>query len=343
MAKAKRTPSGKWRVLAYIGKDKNGKRQYKSFTGTDRKLVERQASEYVDEHRTVNDPISFKSSLDAFLDSRRAVLSPSTLRGYNNISKYLNERYEAFCKASIYDIDTDMLQSVVNDMVENGQSPKSISNKVGLISSVMRYKNVQMPYVRLPKREKPDYHIPDVEDVKNIIKCAEGKDIEIPILLAAYGGMRRSEICALQMDDINGDTISIRRAIVIDNDLNPVSKSTKTYDSRRDVPMPHEIIEKIREKGYITDAVNPERITERFHHIARQAGCPNTRFHDLRHFYTSYLCAKGIPDHFVMARCGWKTDNVMKKVYRHTLESETNKVNKKINKYIVSLMDDSKG
>lgn len=338
MAKAKKTPSGKWRVLAYVGKDKDGKRKYKSFTGTDRKLVERQAAEYVDEHRTIRDSASFQSALDSFLESRKAVLSPSTFRGYNNIAKYLKENYEGFCESSVYDIDSDMMQELVNDMVENGQSPKSIANKIGLISSVMKSRQAKMPYVHLPEKVKPKYHVPDVDEVESLVKCAEGKDIEIPILLAAYGGMRRSEICALTMDDINGDTISIRKAIVVDNDLNLVEKSTKTYDSARNVPMPHSIIEKIVEKGYITDAENPERISERFHHIARQAGCPETRFHDLRHFHASYLHSKGIPDQYIMSRCGWKTDAVMKKVYRHTLESEVNQYNKKINNYIETLM-----
>lgn len=52
MANAKKLPSGSWRVRAYIGKDENGKPIYKSFTGTDKRKVEKEAAAYADEHRT---------------------------------------------------------------------------------------------------------------------------------------------------------------------------------------------------------------------------------------------------------------------------------------------------
>lgn len=330
MATAKKTASGKWRVLVYIGKGKDGKKKYKSFTDADKRKCERAASAYVDEHRRANDPQSFGSALSSYLVLRKAVLSPSTYRGYSSAERYFRKNFRGFCEHSIYDLTPDYMQTIVSEMVEDGQSPKSVANKIGLVSSVLKAKDVQMPLVRLPEKEKPDYHVPDTKDVERIIECAEGKDIEIPILLAAYGGMRRSEICALTLDDIAGDTICITKAIVLNDDLDPVKKSTKTYESKRDVPMPHEIIEKILEKGYVTDAESPERISERFSHIAKKAGCPGTRFHDLRHFHASYLHAKGVPDQYIMARCGWKTDNVMKKIYMHTLQSEEKEMNQKI-------------
>ena len=47
MATAKKLPSGKWRCLAYIGKDENGKRQYKSFTADSKKEAEFLAASYL--------------------------------------------------------------------------------------------------------------------------------------------------------------------------------------------------------------------------------------------------------------------------------------------------------
>ena len=40
MASAKKLKSGNWRCLAYIGKDKEGKRLYKSFTAPTKKEAE---------------------------------------------------------------------------------------------------------------------------------------------------------------------------------------------------------------------------------------------------------------------------------------------------------------
>ena len=40
------------------------------------------------------------------------------------------------------------------------------------------------------------------------------------------------------------------------------------------------------------------------------------RFHDFRHYSASIMHAIGIPDQYIMARGGWKTDTVLKAVYR---------------------------
>lgn len=330
MATAKQLPSGLYRVIVYVGKDENGKKKYKSFTDKDKRRCEKIASVYADEHRVVNDSSTLEGAVSDFLDIRKAVLSPSTYRGYASVDRYFKTHYKSFYERSVYDITADNLQTVVNDMVENGQSPKSISNKLGLISAVLTYKDMRMPGIKMPERERPDFNIPDAKDVEKILKKAKGKDIEVPILLAAYGGMRRSEICALTLDDITGDTIHITKAIVPNEKNKSVQKSPKTYDSKRDVPMSHEIIEKILKKGYVTDVENPEIISQRFRRVTKDAGYEDMRFHDLRHFHASYLHAKGIPDQYIMARCGWKTDTVMKRIYRHTLQSEEEKKNQEI-------------
>ena len=53
--------------------------------------------------------------------------------------------------------------------------------------------------------------------------------------------------------------------------------------------------------------------------ILPQIPLPEIRLHDLRHYSASILHAIGIPDQYIMSRGGWKTDNVMKRVYRDTL------------------------
>lgn len=337
MATAKKTESGKWRTLVYIGRDENGKKKYKSITDSDKRRCERRASAFADEHRQILDPVSVGSAIDSFLTLRKEVLSPSTYRAYKSTERYLKSNFGTFCDHSMYDLSPEYMQTIVNEMIRDGQSAKSISNKLGVVSAALKMKNVHMPIVRMPEREKPDFHIPDVKEIKDILKCAEGKDVEIPILLAAYGGMRRSEICALTLDDVIGDTIRITKAIVPDENNESVQKTTKTYESKRDVPMTHEIIKKILKKGYITDTDKPEIISQRFRRVAKKAGYSDVRFHDLRHFHASYLHAKGVPDQYIMARCGWRTDTVMKKVYRHTLQSESDQINKNITGIFSSL------
>ena len=326
MATAKRLPSGTYRCIVYIGNDENGKRKYKSITDPDKWRCEKLAAEYADKHRSYQHNDTLQNALKEYINLRKPVLSPATVRGYENVRKALERDYLDFIHQSVYDIDTIKYQQMVNAWTVI-ISPKTIRNRTGLISSVLKYKGVQPPILKLPDKVKPDLHIPDVADVKRIIDVAAGSEMEIPILLGAFAPMRRSEIVALSMDDIDGNVIHVRRAIVMDSDGKNVSKGTKTYESDRFILMPAEIIQKIRDQGYVTKISNPQNISQRFEHIAKRANCARVRFHDLRHWCASYLHAQGVPEQYILERGGWTTDGVMKNVYRHSLASESDTIN----------------
>ncbi len=60
--------------------------------------------------------------------------------------------------------------------------------------------------------------------------------------------MRRSEICALTLDDLDADIIHINKALVQNDSLEWVIKTTKTTSSTRNIVIPVELANKIREK-----------------------------------------------------------------------------------------------
>lgn len=338
MAQAKKMPNGKWKIQVYIGKDLDGKRKYKWFTDYDKRKCERMASEYVDEHRVVEENGTFAKYLESYLNAKAPVLSASTIRGYKCTQRYIKLHYEAFYRTKTARIDRDMLQRIVNDMSAY-ISPKSVRNHYGLITAVLKYSGHHVPEITLPAKKKPDLHIPDTNVIQDIIKASEGTEMEIPVLLAAFGGMRRSEICALQIDDIKGNVIHVQRAVVLSDDNKLIVKETKTTDSNRYVPISEDIIERIRKKGCITKIKTPNGITKRFEQITAKIGYTDIRFHDLRHWNASYLHSQNIPDIFILSRNGWSTDYVMKNVYRHELTSEKNKWNQEINNAFNRLID----
>ena len=322
MATARKLPSGSWRVYLYIGTE-NGKRKYKSITDTDKRRCERKAAVYADEHRVYKArKDTLESAINAFIESRKAVLSPSTLRGYRCIQTVLERHYKPFCEASAYDLTSDMLQRLVSDMIKDGASAKTIKNRFGLITAALSQVGVTAPKVTLPKMERNDPVIATPEMIKEILSLSKQTDngMYVPIALAAMCGMRRSEIVGLDISDIDADGIAhIHRATVLDVDLSPVTKNqTKTYESDRYVKIPDEIAQMIKQQGFVCEFDNPERISERFSHLAKRCGFDGLRFHDMRHFWTSHLHALGISDAIIMKMGGWKTD-VMKRVYRHAL------------------------
>ena len=56
-------------------------------------------------------------------------------------------------------------------------------------------------------------------------------------MLAVWLGLRQSEILGLEWRDIDGDTLKIRRAIVLGED-GPTQKGTKTYSGTRPLHIP---------------------------------------------------------------------------------------------------------
>lgn len=152
------------------------------------------------------------------------------------------------------------------------------------------------------------------------------------VYLSAFGTLRRSEICALTGEDIEGNVIHVHSALVVDDSANWIEKTTKTASSDRYIPMPEFVINLLPKSGLVV-SINPTIITKRFASILKKLEIPHFRFHDLRHYSASIMHAIGIPDQYIMQRGGWSSDNVLKAVYRNTMDDYTKKFSDQINNY----------
>ena len=116
--------------------------------------------------------------------------------------------------------------------------------------------------------------------------------------------------------------------------------SPKTDSSNRIIVFPDFVIERIQGiEGEIIKAT-PGQISSRFNRAIRFSGLPHFRFHDLRHYCASILHAMNIPDQYIMARGGWATDNVMKRVYFGEISDEAAKFNTQIMDHFSELQND---
>ena len=98
-------------------------------------------------------------------------------------------------------------------------------------------------------------------------------------------------------------------------------KSTKTTSSTREVVIPMEIADKIRDRGYIYKGY-PNCITNYLKRTERALGIPQFSIHKLRHCFASKMSAMNVPEADIMRMGGWETDYVMKSVYRHSMEDK---------------------
>ena len=264
--------------------------------------------------QTKHESMDFQAAAEKYIDSKRNVLSPSTIRGYDTILRQLPE---SFCRINIHDITALDVQTEINRIAKTS-SPKTVRNYHGFISAVL---GTFCPNLKicttLPQKVKKDPYIPSGDDIKRILECAAGTEFEVPIILACYG-MRRSEICALTVEDISGDVVSINKAVVQDENKNWITKTTKTTSSTREIVIPIELADKIRQQGYVYRG-HPNSITQFLERTERRLGIPDFSIHKLRHYFASKMSSLGIPEADIMRMGGWETDHVMKSVYRHSM------------------------
>lgn len=330
MATAKKLPSGNYRVNAFIGMDENGKRKYKSFTAPTKKEAEYMASVYQLERKEEagGENITLNEAFDRYITSKSNVLSPSTVRDYRRIQRNEISRYN-LSKKRILNIDNEIIQRAVNEYSLE-HSPKSTRNFHALISAVL---GVYRPNLRLtttlPQKEKPKLYLPTDDDIKKLLKAAKGTEIEKAIMLAAFGSLRRSEIAALTAEDVKDGKITVSKAMVVNPDNQWTIKQPKSYAGYRTLEMPQFVIERLPTDGPIVN-LTPNAITKAFTRALKAAGVTHFRFHDLRHYQASILHAMGVPDKYIIARGGWKTEVTLKNIYQHTMDKKREEVEAQI-------------
>lgn len=339
MATARKLPSGSYRVRVFVGIE-NGKKKYKSFTAKTKKEAEYAATQYLIEKKDneSESSITFGDALTEYIESRETILSPRTIMDYKRIR---NKEIQGLMPVRIDDITQDMIQKLINEDAKV-HSPKTVRNTHGIISAVLKkYRPSFALNTTLPKAQKPDLYIPTDDDVKKLIAYAKGTNMELPILLAAFGPMRRGEICALNTDNIDGNIVHVCQNMVRKetDHVEWIIKSPKTYTSDRFIQYPDFVAELWKGKnGYITE-LNPNNITDRFNDMLKSAKIHHFRFHDLRHYCASIQHAMGIPDAYIMQRGGWASDNVLKNVYRHAMSDRQKEMNNKANNHFSKLYD----
>ena len=333
MATARKLPSGSYRCQIYDYTDEKGKRHYKSFTASTKKEAEYLATAYKLEESTSNNNLTIGKATEQYINNRLSILSPTTVRTYKGIAA---NQISKISKLKIDSITQEQVQVFINS-IAGTISPKTIRNVHGLLNAVIRtYRPNFSLKTDLPKKVQPDIHIPSDGEVRQLISYAKGSELEVPILLAAFGPMRRGEICALKADDVNGNIVQVKNAMVKAPDGSWVIKAPKTYSSDRYIEFPGFVIELLPKKGNITD-LHPNMITDRFANLLKKAGLKHFRFHDLRHYSASILHAMGIPDKYIMERGGWSTSSTLKTVYQHTMRGKNKEINNKINRYFETM------
>jgi integrase len=244
MAKAKKLKSGSWRCLVYDHTDPEGKRYYESFTASTRKEAERRAAVYAATKDRTKRPenMTLNDAIDRYIAVKSGVLSPSTVRTYRSSQR---THCAAIGGLSIRDITNTDIQSWVSDLSQRVQ-PKTVRNSYGLVVSALDMFNPDLHLrITLPQKKENQFYTPSDHDIQKLLQTVQGMELEIAVLLAAFGTLRRGEICALTDHDIHGNCITVNKAMVRNIQNEWIIKEPKTFSSNRTIELPEFVINKM--------------------------------------------------------------------------------------------------
>lgn len=315
-------PSGRWRCQVTV----NGKRV--SIVEDDPKTAHAKAvalkAEVIKAARKPEE-LTVGEAVDRYIASKDGILSPSTIRGYKGIRK---NNLQTIMDTKLGLLTPEAVQLAINEDAKK-LSPKSVRNAHGLLSAALA---AYAPDLRLgttlPQKVRHEIGIPTEKEVAAILDAAKGTEMELPLLLAIWLGLRQSEIRGITWDAISGNILHVRQAMV-DGVDGPVVKATKTYSGDRKLRLPPYILEVIGRQertGEYLVQLSGQALYKRFMRLCQSLGLPHYRFHDLRHLNASIMLAAGVPNKYAQDRMGHATDNMLKTVYQHILVSTRKEV-----------------
>ena len=216
-----------WAVVVDIGYDPRlGKRRQRwiSVKGTKRD-AERRLAEIIHDLNagTYTEPtgLTLADYLDQWMDDYVATsVRPRTAEVYGSTVRGLQK---AFGGIGIASLRPQHVQRYYAGLLESGLSAQTVLHYHRLLFQALRQavkwdlldRNI-MERVTPPRRLKPELRFLDAAGAQRLLTAAEGTDYHLPIHLAIYTGLRRSEILGLRWSDIDlgAQTLTVSRAMV---------------------------------------------------------------------------------------------------------------------------------
>lgn len=332
-------PSGSIRIQRKVGTNPDGTRILKSFTGRTRDEAEYKYRQYMlTPHKAKDASLAVQDAVSRYIRTKAGVLSPSTLKGYWSLLRCHIEG-TGLGETDLYEVTVANIQLWISDLSES-LTPKTVRNCNALLQASVEMFRPGFQYkVTLPQKIPTDLYCPSDEDVKRLLDEIRDKDPEMyrVVLLAAFGPMRRSEICALTSGDIHGNMVTVNKALVYDEVGAKVVKTTKTVSSNRVIVYPDFVISALDGIDGRIVTSSPDVLSNRFRRVVKRIGGPSFRLHDLRHYSASIMHVIGVPDQYIMSRGGWASDIVMKRVYRNVIGIEEERQTKRITEHFARL------
>lgn len=281
----------------------------------------------------LNNNILYEDLLDEWFDNHSLEVAESTMRNYVFTMKNLKK---VFSHRRAKSISTNELQDLLNKMYLKGMSQNTIINYSKVMSMSFKYAVkkgylAESPYknITIPKREKKDIEPFTIEEVKLILEVPMQDWLHDAIEIAFRTGMRKGEIFALKVEDIDfpNNFLMVKRTQSLSFG-GIIVKSPKTKASKRRIDCDNRVMEILRRRSELTTSRYiftysdgsmqiPWNITADLKRKCISAGVKPRRFHDLRHGHATYLLINNVHPKIVQERLGHTNINMTLDTYSH--------------------------
>lgn len=300
------------------------------------------------------DDVLFADFMEQWLEIVKSTVSIPTYSSYVNAVKSIIAPYFRKKKILLRDLQAHDIQMFYQEQLQRVKA-SSVIHYHANIHKALKYavKNDMIPNnpadkVERPKQDKFYGNFYDRDELNKLFEAVAGTKLELPVLLGAFYGLRRSEIVGLKWSaiDFEQNTITISHTVTscnLDGKCVIVAKdTTKTKSSRRTLPLVpyfHEKLlavkaqqernQKLCGRSYnrefleyicvddIGDRFKPNYITSQFPKLLERNGFRKIRFHDLRHSCASLLLASGVPMKHIQEWLGHSDFSTTANIYAH--------------------------
>lgn len=274
-------------------------------------------AEYISKNKAISrDNITLRQAIDNYISAKSNILSPSTIRAYKSMQK---NRFQSYADKPA---DTVNWQKAVNEEAKDVKA-KTLYNAWGLVSTALKYAEVDVKSVTLPQKVANEHEWLTPEQIPVFLNAVKGHREELPALLALHG-LRRSEIYALTASSFKGNTIHVRGSVVYGDGGLVSKKENKNASSRRDVPiLIPRLTELLATKPNFFD-VPISGLTDDINKTCEEAKLPKVGTHGLRHSFASLCYHMGLSERQTMQLGGWSDPSTMRKIYTHISKQDMN-------------------
>lgn len=333
-------------------------------SNTPYKTVEKKRREVLEQYKSLEnlenfEYILFSDYLKSWLEDIKYSIAENTYKTYKLVIHNVICPYFESKKILLHELKPKHIQSFYNYKMEHdGVSANTIRHYQANIHKALDYavKNEQIvknpsDNVILPKKEKhmADYYSED--EIKQLLNAVKGDKLEPVVMIAAYMGMRRSEIVGLKWDCVDFvRKLILVKGTIIDADTLKYSPTTKHSASLRTLPMTDELayyLYNLKERQEqnrkrLGEKYNSEWIefvcvhdngniitlnyaSYRFRKVCQKAGLRCVKLHEIRHSNITLLVRSGHTMKEVQVWAGHNDYSTTANIYSHIQDTDKQK------------------